>query len=446
MDISTAPAPSRARQLMLSLGFGAGSFGANVAIFPATSLILYFLTETIGISIALATIVISVPKIWDMLVDPAIGVFADRYAREKGNRFAVFALVSVALPIAAVSVFALPRLSPALFAILAVLILIVKSTFYTVFLVSHVAAADDIGEAGRAPRNAMLAVRIIGQAAGALVAGAAAPLLIGLEADAHNGYRVMAVCLAVAGFAGLAICAAALKSVPCQGVEERGAKVSMMSAFRDATARPLALGLIVSNFGVMVAASYLANILPYVNKFVLRAGDLALSPMFTALMISMLVGATSGPLLAARLGNLRALRFAALWLIGAASLFYFGSGGVTSMVAVLAVWGLGMGAYTVLLQSSLLDAAKGPDATPGLVGLLLGLLFSTGKIGDTLGGIIAGSTLGASGGSAAMAASDSASLLLRTAFGLVPALLVATGLGIMLHLGRRSGEAGVSGG
>lgn len=430
---------SRLRQLLLSLGFGAGSFGANVAIFPVTSLLLYFLTETVGLSIALATIVISVPKVWDILVDPAIGAFADRYARKRGNRSAVFSIVAVALPVAASAVFLLPPLSPMVFAILGVLILIVNSTVYTVFLVSHVATADDIGVSGAAPRNAMLAVRIIGQAGGALLAGAAAPFLISLGADRFAGYHLMAGCLAIVSFAGIALCAFAVRGTPCQGAEAASGRANTMrSALRDAAARPAALGLIASNFGVMIAASYLDNVLPYVNKYVLRESDLALSPMFTAQLIAMLVGASCGPWFAARIGNRRALRFATLWLIASAMLFYPASHSVPTLVVALALWGMGMGSYTVLLQSSLLDAAKGADATPGLVGLLLGLLFSTGKIGDTLGGVITGVTLTASGGGPAMAAHDSATGMLRAGFGLVPALIVATGLGFLIYLGNRA--------
>jgi GPH family glycoside/pentoside/hexuronide:cation symporter len=437
LPLRTKP-PPRLKSVLLSLGYGAGSFGANVAVFPAISLILYFLTDTIGMSIAIATIVITLPKVWDMLVDPAIGAYADRYARQRGNRFFVFLPLAAILPVVSALVFVLPRMPEIWFAAAAVIALTLKSTFYTVFLVSHVAAADDIGVSGAAPRNAMLAVRIVGQAGGGLAAGAIAPLLLALSDDKSSNYRWMAATLAVAGSLGLLACAFALRGVPTQGVGEKAERTNMLTAVRSAFARPVALGLIISNFSVTVSAAFLANALPYINKYVLREPDTALSPMFSALMGAMLLGAIGSAWLSARLGNRRALQLAGLWLITAALLFYPASGQIATMVAVLAGWGVGMGSYTVVLQSSLLDEARGEGAVAGLVGLLLGLLFAIGKLGDTLGGVLTGAILASAGGTATLAANQGAGWLLRGAFGLVPALLVSAGLVILLLLSRRA--------
>ncbi len=425
---------------ILSSGFFLGSFGANVVVFPVTALLLYYLTDTVGMSVAIATAVMTIPKVWDMFVDPAIGSWSDQYARRVGNRAGVFAFTAIAMPAAALALFVLPDMPNLAFAVLATAILILKSVLYTIFLVGHVAAADDIGASGIMPRNTMLAVRIAGQAAGGLAAGAIAPLLLEMQLGSVGGFALMSALFLLIGVLGIGVCAASLRSIPTAAADEvvdgKSTAISLRTAMRAAIKLPVALSLIVGNFAVTMAGTFINAFLPYVNKYVAQAPDSALSPMFTALMGTMLLGSAVSAWLSQRIGNTGTFYLATACHLVSAISFYFISTNPLALAAALAIWGLGMGLYIVSLQSSLLDEAKSPTMGTSAVGLMLGLLFAGGKIGDTLGGLMTGVVLtfaGIDGGTM----TDTGKLWMRAGLGLMPAALVIVGFAVVFLTARR---------
>lgn len=448
-DLADAPAPDGQsehpgllKRSWIFSAFFLGVFGANIAVFPISSLLLYFLTDTVGIGVALATVIMTIPKVWDMIVDPAIGAYADKFARSRGNRFVVFVPLAFFFPPSIAAIFILPDMSPVAFAIAGTLILIAKSSLYTIFLVSHVAAADDIDVAGVAPRNSMLALRIAGQAAGGLGAGAIAPLLIGTDLGLLAGYPLMGVLFACIGGIGIAACGFALKDIPSlsdapeKNDGQPARSNSMWSAVKAAANQPAALGLIISSFAVTMAGTFMSAFLPYVNKYLVGAPDAALAPMFMALMGMMLLGSSVAAWISSRIGNPRTFDLGTAILFMAALLFYPASFSVTMIALSLGLWGFGMGIYVVSMQSSLIDEAKGFGTAGGLVGLLLGLLFAGSKIGDTVGGILTGGLL-AMAGTGDDLYSDNASVIMRAGLGIAPALLVASGYLLVVLLKSR---------
>lgn len=425
----------------ISSAFFLGAFGANIGVFPLQSLLLYFFTDTVGISIAVATVMMTIPKVWDIFMDPAIGAFADRYARAKGNRFVIFGPLSIFFPLSVAAIFVLPQMPELAFAILGTLILTINSIFYTVFLVSHVAMADDIDLSGTAPRNSMLAVRIAGQAAGGLGAGAIAPLLLGIDLGFIGGFALMGTLFSIIGAIGLAVCGFALRSIPAVAEAPSSNEVkqshSMWTAVKTAARRPTVIGLMISNFAVTMAGTFMAAFLPYVNKYVVGASDEALAPMFTALMGMMLLGSSVAAWVSSKIGNERTFDAATALLCLAALLFYPASFSVVFIAISLGLWGFGMGVYVVSLQSSLIDEAKWFGTAGGLVGLLLGLLFAGAKIGDAIGGILTGGLLGAAGTGDDLFSANAAAIL-RTGLGVVPFMLVISGYLLILVLRART--------
>jgi len=383
------------KRLLNLLGYGAGSLGVNLVLWPLSDLLMYFLTETVGFSVALAILVITAPKVWDIFVDPLIGAWAGRAAARNGNRMRVLMLAAGMMPASVVLVFLLPEHAPAWLAAVAVLLMIVKSCAFMVFFVSEVGLADDMDRSGLVRRDTVLAMRVVGQALGTLIAGAAGPLIISELGGGQRGYLIMAIVMALAGVLGMMAVAWMAKGFRTAGTtasaDEKPAGSSLLDAIRAAMHNRSAGLLIVSNFMLYIAASVVATFLPYMNKLILGAGDSTLSILFTSMTVAMLIGSGIAAVATRRMGRHQVLLAGVLIMTAAAALFYPGTtvGGISAASAVLLLWGLGLGIYSLVIFSAMMDAGAGAVGA----GLLLGLLMSTGKVGDTLGGVLAGGML-----------------------------------------------------
>jgi Na+/melibiose symporter-like transporter len=423
------------------IGYGAGSFGACAALFPTGSLILYFLTDTIGLSLSLATIAISVPKIWDILLDPAIGAIIDRWSRNQGSRTGAFILASFALPAMAASSFVVAW-SPSLWTTVCVtLLLIGVSTTYTIYWVTHLAAANDLEQVGLGSRNRLLVARMIGQSGGGLLAGALAPFLLSLTTG-FSRYAMMAGTLSIVAILTMLGCATLLSHTKAPREETAKERLNVVVACRSAMARPRALGLIFSNFMVMMACTFVGSVLPFVNKYVLGLGDQYMSYLFTALMGAQVAGAAIGAWIADKFGLQRGFMICSIGMLAAGVLMYPMSGRLGLLAFALICWGGATGGYTVLLHSSMLEASKGRVVgVAGSTGLLLGLLFATGKIGDTLGSVITASSLSLSGGVRLFATSQDALNYFQLCFGLTPPTLMVAAILLTIAADRMAGRA-----
>ena len=99
----------------------------------------------------------------------------------------------------------------------------------------------------------------------------------------------------------------------------------------------------------------------------------------------------------------------------------------------------------MLLHGSMLEASKGSadvvSATGLLLGLLLGLLFAVGKVGDTAGSLIAAASLAGSGGIRALQHSADAIFTLKPWFGIVPSGLILLGIAMAMLANRATARS-----
>jgi len=423
------------RSTLSLAGYGAGSFGVNLLGWPVHALLMYFLTESVGFGVALATLVVTAPKVWDIFMDPFIGAWADRSAARTGHRGRVLLGTAAVLPVSVVTVFMLPSQAPSWTAVLVIAMLIVHSSAFMAYFISQVALADDFEQAGTARRDSALALRVVGQATGSLCAGAVGPLLIGLSGQGGKDYLAMAVVLSVAGAAGLVTVALTARRFKVGAAKaDAHPRVGLGEALRAAWRNRAAGALIVSNFAVYVASSITATFTPYMNKLLLGAEEASMSFLFSSFMVAMLGGSA--------LAAWGTRRYPRLWVLaGGAGVMFLASlliwpttlpGALQAASAVNALWGLGLGIYALVIFSATIDLSQ---ASAAGAGLLLGLLISTGKIGDSLGGVLVGAILSWAGYSAGVVPDAQMTSALRAAYSLAPPLAMALSLAVLLpHL------------
>ena len=95
-------AEMRAPPRIALAGFGAGAFGSTLSSGVVPLLFLFYLTEFAKVPPALAGVLLAIPKLADLLLDPWIGRRSDSAARAAGSRshlvgFSVFSLPLLSL-------------------------------------------------------------------------------------------------------------------------------------------------------------------------------------------------------------------------------------------------------------------------------------------------------------------------------------------------------------
>ncbi|RPJ05244.1 MAG: MFS transporter, partial [Spirochaetaceae bacterium] len=68
------------------LGFGVGDIGGNLIFQIMGFWLLNYLTDTVGLSAALAGTALMIGKFWDAITDPIMGIISDRTKSKMGRR------------------------------------------------------------------------------------------------------------------------------------------------------------------------------------------------------------------------------------------------------------------------------------------------------------------------------------------------------------------------
>ena len=109
--------------------YAIGSLGTGgFATLPGLVLVFY-MTDTLGVAAWMAGLVITAAKIWDVLIDPVVGGLSDRSLRRTGTRRRLMITGGIALPLFFLVTFAVPAgMSPAIAATWVVLAFLLAST------------------------------------------------------------------------------------------------------------------------------------------------------------------------------------------------------------------------------------------------------------------------------------------------------------------------------
>lgn len=420
-------------------GFGAGSLGASLGAGVIPLLFLFYLTEYAQVPPALAGILLALPKLTDLLLDPLIGRHTDEWARRAGSRSSLIGLGTVALPIVLVLLF-VPMTGLPLGLRIGILafLLIAQALLLTVFAVAHTAIAGDLAD-DLAGRTRLMSSRALGQTIAGLAVSVAAPQLAAAFRADGGGYFGMAAVLAVVALVACALCLLAVRHVPLRVGVEAGVKQALLPALR-ATLRNRAFYCIVLILILLGASSTaLFSALPYANKHLLHGAPEQLSLLLTPVFVALLAGVAWAPWLTARVRARTLLGVALMVALAGVTWLTSGPRVQGSMVAGGAVFGLAIGVLTVLISTLAIETATKLEGEGESLGLYLGILFSAEKLGQSLGGIVMGFGLDWVGRlDAAVAAANPVALdrlaLLWTG---VPALTLLAALVVLLPLSSR---------
>ncbi|MBK5248314.1 MAG: MFS transporter [Actinomycetales bacterium] len=418
-------------------GYALGSVGTGgFGVLPGLVL-SYYLTDTLGVTAGLASLVVTLPKIWDVVIDPFIGRLSDASARRRGSRRAFLLAGALGLPITFAGVFATPEaLSGAAAGAWVACAFIIATTAFSLFQVPYIALPAEIAP-DYASRTRLLAPRIAVLAVAILAFGAGGPMVRDAVGGGRAGYLAMGIVTGLLMGAGLLAAAFGATSGPRSalapseaptGTSAIGAGVAALRESAPLRALLAAFVLQALATGAMLAAAQ------YVATYTL-GDESAVTFLFVALVAPALLVMPFATRLAHRTGKQRALVLATgLFAVATLSLVamrWVPGAWVYVSVALAGVAYAGLQLYPLAMLPDVIasDARSGGDRA----GVIAGVWTAGETSGLALGPTIALGVLAVTGftsrtGGVVLDQPDSAMLGVALIFSVLPAALAAASL------------------
>ena len=273
--------------------------------------LVYYLTDSLGVAAIAAGVLVTVAKVWDILIDPVIGTLSDRDRAVTGSRRRLMVVGGATIPVLFALTFAVPGGLTGLPAAAWVLVAFLgAATAFSLFQVPYIALPAEL-TTGYDARTRLLTWRVVVLTSAIVLFGAGGPALRGAADDPRTGYLLMAVVAGVLLGAGMLASTVVVPrgprgSVPRSGIaagyREGWAVLRRSGPFRALLAAFALQGLAT---GMMLAGAQ------YVATWVLRSED-AVTFLFLALIAPALVFAPVWAAVSRRIGKERAFAIASV--------------------------------------------------------------------------------------------------------------------------------------
>ena len=198
-DANSSTAPARL-PWRIGVAYGFATLGTGSFIVVPQLFLLFFMTDQLGISPAWASLTLLLPKLWEFLTDPYIGLRSDRANTRWGRRHPFMFVGALSLSLGIAMMFNVPQLETWEARWLYITIMfILATTGYAVFIVPYTAL---LGELTPSPqeRTRIVAIRMAFLSISLLIAAIVWPEILkslggGRSAYAMVGWGVGGLCL-----------------------------------------------------------------------------------------------------------------------------------------------------------------------------------------------------------------------------------------------------------
>lgn len=297
--------------------YSIGSIGTGgFATLPGLVL-AYYLTDNLGVAAATAGLIITVAKLWDVVIDPLIGALSDRQRIRYGTRIGFMKLGAIALPVLFALTFAAPPAWGTVVGTIWVLIAFTgAATAFSLFQVPYLALPAELTESYD-ERTRLLTWRVMVLTLAILLFGAGGPVLRKLTGDPVTGYLLMGVVAGVAIGLGMWV---ASRTAPRQAplVDAALPRLNLWNHYADGIralrrSQPFRVLLLTFFLQALATGLMLAGA-QYVATWVMKSED-AVTFLFVALIAPALLAAPVWRAIAMRTDKQAAFRAATLVFI-----------------------------------------------------------------------------------------------------------------------------------
>lgn len=371
------------------LGYGIGSVGTGIFGAVPGLLLLFFLTDTLGVGAGWAALVLLVPKAWDVVLNPLVGARADRAAAAGRSRTRWLLAGTIGLPVLFAAMFAVPVSGPLAGGLWVAVAFLLAATAYSFYQVNYVALPAEMTD-DRVARTRIVSWRIVALTVGILLAGGLAPGLTDAAGGGRAGHAVMGLVIGLVLFAAMLTATLGTRWVRSRP----GPPLDTAEAFRLARGNRPFLLLLSTYVLQSLAVSVMLAAAPYLATYRLDDYDWT-SVLFVALVAPSIVVVPLWVRAARRFGKAPCLLAAtAGYAVVTASLLLTASPGrAWLVVGQCALLGCGYAAMQLLAFSLLPDTIADDESRSG-----------QRQAGAFTGVWTAGETLGAAAGPALYAA------------------------------------------
>lgn len=397
---SGSPAEVPPLLLHICIGWGLGTLGLQTLLQVVNVLILKYLIDILGVTAAVAGIIIASTRIYDAFIDPLMGTISDQTQSRWGRRRPFLLIGAFLCALCPIMLFVAPQwIPPHLLVAYITIGLLVYATAYTIYNVPLLAMPVEMTP-NPSERTYLFTFRMYGFSIGTLLGGSLAAWLVGQYGDSQAGYAIMGT--VIAGIVLISCLGAfwltAKAPVATVDISNRSPKLKQFkTAFQNKPLRSLLLIKIFLVSGVGVSGGGLAFFVTTVME-----RSLSIFPIFgLSLTAGLMISQSLWLSLARRVGKRRCYLIAAtIYASGALSWLLSGPEETLWTFGVRAlVLGFGAGGALLSSQSMLPDVLDHEVKRSNIrnEGVLTGL-FSTAERGSSALGIaIAGLILSAGG-------------------------------------------------
>ena len=269
------------------IGWAVGSFTSAALVGAVGLLHLRFMTDSLGIAVGLAGMLVVVSRVYDAVLDPLMGYFSDRTTTRWGSYRPYLLVGSVLAGLSLVLLFNVPLgFGTTGAAAFSGAVLLLYSTAYTMYRIPYLALGRAITQ-DFASRSRLMTFSVCGSSVGTLTATSLAPLLLahfGSDRAAHADLSwLLALFVVLGGVATFLL-------IDTEGQREQapGEGFSIgAAAAAIASNRPFR-NLI--GFKVLMFAGLAVHgaAIPFYTRHVLHATDLSLSSIFLMQTLAMM--------------------------------------------------------------------------------------------------------------------------------------------------------------
>ncbi|MEU4409577.1 MFS transporter [Streptosporangium sp. NPDC023963] len=429
-----SPAPSPAVVTVsrgVRVGYGVGSVcTATFSTVPGL-LLLFYMTNVLAVPAWIAGVVVFLPKLWDMFINPWVGQRSDRTVSRFGARRPWMLLGAVTLPVTFALTFAGPPLTGVSAALYVALFYFLTATAYAFYEVPYKAMpaemTDDYHE-----RSSLLQWKMVFVGLGILLSGAVAPAIAGTDVSGHRtmGLLIGAVLL-------LSMLAAFFGTARAPVIGRAEAEPSIAAQFAAARSNKTFMVLLGFSCAQMFSAGVMLAGAPYFATYTL--GDPgATTTLFLGIVGPLLITMPLWVWLSKRYDKRGAMILSSsLFMVGAAGMAVSGPLGSAYAHACVLLVGIGYAGFQLLQFSMLSDVIVHDALVTGKrrAGVFTGLWTAAETVVFAFGALVLGWLLAATGfvesdPSTPVAQPESATTAALYGSTLLPAILM--GVGILL--------------
>ena len=268
-----------------------GTVGPVTVLYLVSSGFLIYMTDVLGVSAALAGMLLFGVRIYDMFVDPLVGFMSDRTQTRMGRRRPWMLVGAIATTLGSIAMFSVPvpgeAASQAPLIIWTLVALLVYFTGYSMFNVPYMAMPAEMTDSFH-DRTRLMSARVLFVSLSSALGAALAPRLIKAWGGGAYSYQLTAVVIGCIGLASMLLCVVATRRARATTATQQ--QTPLLAQFAIVASNRPFIVLVLVKLMLLLSMSSLTSSLWYMVQHVLHRDLDVASNISLAQTAGMLVG------------------------------------------------------------------------------------------------------------------------------------------------------------